>query len=115
MYCTLCKVVSGALWVHVPASPTHPAHHCGGCAAAVVDGLGGSLLADTNSYLSSSIAIVGRILCGMWHLYTVCRSMRLHTTGAAGGGRHSAEKHMWAARSGRWELRTLLIDSRKVA
>ena len=84
MYCTLCKVVSSALWVHVPASPTHPAHHCGGCAAAVVDGLGGatalpqwwtgwagSLLADTNSYLSSSIAIVGRILCGMWHLYTV--------------------------------------------
>ena len=41
MYCTLCKVVSRALWVHVPASPTHPAHHCGGCAAAVVDGLGG--------------------------------------------------------------------------
>ena len=71
MYCTLCKVVSGALWVHVPASPTHPAHHCGGCAAAVVDGWAGSLLADTNSYLSSSIAIVGRILCGMWHLYTV--------------------------------------------
>ena len=41
MYCTLCKVVSSALWVHVPASPTHPAHHCGGCAAAVVGGLGG--------------------------------------------------------------------------
>ena len=34
-------------------------------------GWAGSLLADTNSYLSSSIAIVGRILCGMWHLYTV--------------------------------------------
>ena len=43
MYCrsTLCKVGSGALWGHVPASPTPPAHHCGGCAAAGVGGLGG--------------------------------------------------------------------------
>ena len=66
MYCTLCKVVSSALWVHVPASPTHPAQP-----PQWWTGWAGSLLADTNSYLSSSIAIVGRILCGMWHLYTV--------------------------------------------
>ena len=80
MYCTLCKVVSSAPWVHVPASPTHPAHHCGGCAAAVVAGLGGAtpcrheLLPPSIFHIICiyiSLAIVGRILCGMWHLYTV--------------------------------------------
>ena len=86
MYCTLCKVVSGALWVHVPAGPTHPAHHCGGCAAAVVDGLGGvtpcrhGLLCIPSIFHSYCLLLVEScVVCGIYTAPGMWYALHIHT------------------------------------